>query len=89
MGKKDMTAGKLSVTCSASHQELSPPAIWLHTLSAGEKEVYRYVIQVEKQWKACKMCCDKVALPLLSLALWDLQHEEDDEVILGDRLSLV
>lgn len=58
MGKKDMMAWKLSVTCSASHQELSPPATWLHALPAGEKEVSRYVIQVEKQWKTCNMCCD-------------------------------
>lgn len=51
MGKKDMMAGKLSLTCSASHQESSPPAIWLRALPAGESEVSRYVIWVEKQWK--------------------------------------
>lgn len=58
MGKKDTMEGKASATCSVSHQELSPLAIWLQGLPAGEKEVSAYVIRVEKQWKACKMCCD-------------------------------
>lgn len=88
MGKKDMIAGKLPLTCSASHQ-LSPPAIWLHALPAGETEVSRYVIPVEKEWKACKMCCDEVTLLLLSLALWEPQHGEDDEVMPGDKLSTI
>lgn len=35
------------------------------------------------------MCCDRVTPLLLSLALWELQHEEDNEVILGDKLSTV
>jgi len=87
MGKQDVMAGKLSVPCSTSYQELSPPATQLHALPAGEKEVSRYVIQVEKHWEVCKMCCDSLTLLLLSFALWELQHEEDDEVILGDGLS--
>lgn len=41
----------------------------------------------EKQWQVCKMCCDQLTLLLLSLALCELQHKEDDEVILGDKLS--
>lgn len=51
MRVKDMMDGKLFATCSASHQELLPPAIWLCALPAEEKGVSRYMIRERNSGK--------------------------------------